>query len=519
MINKKYVSTSIASALLAIACLNFTPGLHAQNTTNADAMYDGFLKAYLVTLDSKEAYFTVSLTDRSEAFQWNQAYEITGVEDAYDRNKAADRQALISSLLNRYIETNFIDQSSTDLSWDGYNDDAAWATIALARGYQITADPLYLELAGNVWNMAYDRGWDSTLGGGIWETSPVSQNPVDSKCTLSNLSFIPSAIILYQATGKAGYLKKAESIYAWDRAHLFNTDTGQANECVHPTYTDDDTNVYNSGLLVNAAAILYRITGTRQYYNDALLATNFQVRNNPIMTPDYVNNGPFGADQFFRGVSNFARWNDLWSDYYPWFNNNDIAAWQERRTDYDITHNDLATLTPATGDISGMETESAMVLQQVSQIADIAEPFYFSGKYELINAQSKLALTVSGGSTEKGAAVVQEPYVGGDDALWTLIPTSGGYYHIKNVKSGQVLNVSGASALDGAEIIQEPAKGLRPGNDQWMPVQNADGTYTFFNLNSQQVLDDFRASTTAGNQFDQYVANGTAGQKFTLISQ
>ena len=64
------------------------------------------------------------------------------------------------------------------------------------------------------------------------------------------------------------------------------------------------------------------------------------------MTPDYVNNGRFDADQFFRGVSNFARWNDLWSDYYPWFDNNDIAAWQERRTDYDITHNDLATLTP-----------------------------------------------------------------------------------------------------------------------------------------------------------------------------
>ena len=174
------------------------------------------------------------------------------------------------------------------------------------------------------------------MGGGIWETSPVSANANDSKCTLSNLSFVPSGIILYQATGNTTYLTESEQIYAWVRSNLFNTSTGQVNECVHPTYTDDDTNVYNSGLLVNAAAYLYRITGNSQYYNDALLAANFQVNLHPIMNVDYPNNGPFGGDQYFRGLSNFARWNNLWSNYSTWFENNGNAAWNNRDTALNI---------------------------------------------------------------------------------------------------------------------------------------------------------------------------------------
>ena len=164
-----------------------------------------------------------------------------------------------------------------------------------------------------------------------------------------------------------------------------------------------------------------------------------------------------------------------------------------------------------------------MVLQQVSQIQDIAQPFTFSGNYEFVNAQSNMALTVSGASTSNGAAIVQEPYTGASSQLWTLTPTSGGYYHIKNVGSGLALNVSGnatASFQEGAATIQWPAQPMGgEDNDEWMPVLNSNGTYTFYNLNSEQVLDNFGASTTAGNKFDQWVANGTAGQNFTLTSR
>ena len=280
MRNQSFTLKSVASALLVAAGICSSPMANAQaSPANADAMYNGFLNAYLVTVDSTHSYFTVSLTNRAEAFQWNSAYEISGVEDAYNRTKDPARQALISSLLNRYIQTNFTNQNSTNLSWDTWNDDSAWAILALSRGYLATGNTTYLTYAENVWNMAYNRGYDTTLGGGIWE----NQNK-PSKCTLSTASFVPSGVILYQATGDSSYLTKAESLYAWNRQYLLDTSDYHVNECVNSDGTvSDSTNTYNSGLMINAAAYLYRMTGTASYYSDAVAMANYQI--NPVHAP------------------------------------------------------------------------------------------------------------------------------------------------------------------------------------------------------------------------------------------
>ena len=52
-----------------------------------------------------------------------------------------------------------------------------------------------------------------------------------------------------------------------------------------------------------------------------------------------------------------------------------------------------------------------------------------------------------------------------------------------------------------------------------MPVLNSDGSYRFFNLNSEQVLDAPGQSTAAGTQFDQGFATGITGQNFNLVQQ
>ncbi len=77
---------------------------------------------------------------------------------------------------------------------------------------------------------------------------------------------------------------------------------------------------------------------------------------------------------------------------------------------------------------------------------------------------------------------------------------------IKNINSGLDLVVNVASTTAGAPIIQHSFGSS--GDDQWAPVQNNDGTYTFYNLLSGQVLDDPNSSTTAGQQYDQWTANG-----------
>ena len=58
-----------------------------------------------------------------------------------------------------------------------------------------------------------------------------------------------------------------------------------------------------------------------------------------------------------------------------------------------------------------------------------------------------------------------------------------------------------------------------PGSDQWKPVQNYDGTYSFYNLNSHQALNDPAASTASGVRYQQAFGNGTAAQEFSLVQR
>jgi len=145
--------------------------------SNADAAYDGFLKAYLITSGAGAPYFCQSLTNRERAFFWQQCYLITTVEDAYDRNPTTARKQLVSDLL-----TKMLAQDLTDWSWDSWNDDVQWGMIACIRGYLITGNTAFRDAAKNNFDMCYNRGWDNTYGGGIWEDQ--NQVPNGGKCGL-----------------------------------------------------------------------------------------------------------------------------------------------------------------------------------------------------------------------------------------------------------------------------------------------------------------------------------------------
>jgi len=134
--------------LAAIASLGIStafagvPAARAQNSANADTVYNGWLNAYLIR-SGGQTYFCNSLTDRSRAFMWGQAYMITGVEDAYEKNHAADRKQLVSDLLNTFIANEITPDPNKNLAWDSWDDDLAWAVIALIRGYQITGNTAF----------------------------------------------------------------------------------------------------------------------------------------------------------------------------------------------------------------------------------------------------------------------------------------------------------------------------------------------------------------------------------------
>jgi predicted alpha-1,6-mannanase (GH76 family) len=528
--------------LAAVAALSIPAVARADQATDAFTAWNA---AFLVQNGTQTYYATTDILDATiRSGTWVGALDIAVAEDRYERtHDPADRQ-LVDDLV-----TTFIAAEGTDWSGDTWDDDLAWMVIAVLRGYQITGDPSFLSVAETNWNTAFNRGWDTTYaGGGVWENlgneTPPSAFNQPSKCCLSNNPLIKMGLVLYEMTGDTTYLSKCEEMYAWVRSHLFDAMTGQVNECIGFTTISDTTgyvqtsdNAYNSGSFLEAADDLYRVTGTMSYYADALLAITHRTSVEPILHNDGQGESQWGY-RFIKGLTQFATYNDTWSPYETWLENNANAAWANRDT-LNVTWNDWTTPTPvpsyanvnqiSSTDVVPLCTSSAAAIWQLIPPWN-APPFL--GSYELKNAAGNLSLDASdaedaggggpeeleGGSSEGGTPVVQASFDGTAGFLWSFVPASGGYYRIQNAGNGLFLSVQGPWAKMGAGVVTTESAPHGQGNDKWLPVANADGTYGFYNLASAMVLDDPGGSTSAGTQFDQWAGNGGPGQAFTLIS-
>ena len=308
----------------------------------AEAVYDAWNAAFLAQVNDK-TFYTTTLHGFSPEGTWVGALDVEFAEDVCLRMRTPAQRQLVNDLV-----TTFLAQNDFDWSHDTWNDDLAWMTLAMLQGYQITGNATFLNKAVSAWNIAYDRGWDAKYGGGgIWENMDnfVHGDGRADKCSLSNNPFITAGVALYQITGDAAYLTKSEAIYAWVRGNLFNTTTGQVNEGVKwpigntaGGFLENSNNVYNSGSFVEAANILFRITGKEQYYQDALLAVNHIVNHIPILH-DGGRYQTQWAYRFVKGLSEFATDNNLWPQYLPWMMNNAQAAWSERDSN-NLTWND-----------------------------------------------------------------------------------------------------------------------------------------------------------------------------------
>lgn len=473
--------------------------------SNADAAYDGFLKAFLVR-SGERTYFTDGLIKRDRAFMWQQAYMITMVCDAYDRTPSTVRKQLITDLLN-----TFLYYETTDLSWDSWNDDVQWAIIALIRGYKITGNIAFRDAAKKNFDMVWARGWDNTYGGGIWED--MNQVPSGGKCGLSNWPMIIPGCLLYEATEDVSYLDKSKQIYAWARTHNWDPETGRVWESDGPTGLHGDDNYYNTGLMVNAAASLYKITRDQLYYNDAIKAADHKVARWSVLNMNKVENGGFGSDQMVRGIAKLTRENPaLVSKYNPWLLRTAIACWTNRRTDYNFTHNVFTKPTSITGELMSMECMSSVTTlmsipeQQVQTIKN--------GTYKVISRQNGYALEAQGNGTTNGTTLDVLDYTGGDNQRWTLADLGSGLYKLNGVGSGRAINVSGNSMADNASIILWNWDDS--GNSKVYLTSSSTGYYTINFVNSGKAVD--LAGSNKGAAVNQMAYNGGNSQQWQFLA-
>jgi predicted alpha-1,6-mannanase (GH76 family) len=462
-------------------------------------------------------YYTDQLlsSGNQRAGTWIAGLDIAVAEDDYQRTHSPADWTLVNNLVTTFLN----DDGTTWTSWDGWNDDIGWMLNATLRGYQITGNTAWLNVAETEWNDAYNRGWTSDGGGGIWE------NDTDySKCALSNDPFVWEGVSLYQITGDGSYLTKAEQIYQWVKNSLVEP-SGQVNGCIaFPNGTGGGTelqgsdNAYDAGGFIEAADALYRATANSGYEADAALTANHFLNDVPIPANNASTNGSERGSAYqywlFKGMADYCTDAGDCARYDGYMLSNAAQAWNERNS-LGVTWNDWTSPTndpnPDAFEMTGMVS----VFENLPSTA--ASPF--TGSYEIKSNASEQSLGVQGDSGANSAPIVQNPDTDDSGASWTFVPESNGYYEIKNARAGQLLNVNNQSGAPGALIVQWPAGGLVPGNDQWLPVQNADGSWSFYNRDSGLALDDTAGSTAAGTQYEQWSPSNNPNQKFTLVSR
>jgi predicted alpha-1,6-mannanase (GH76 family) len=311
--------------VLAVASLSLIIGPEVRAFTAADAntIFASYNNVFYFTNGNKGFYR--STTEGGKTFFWDRAEQMEMILDVYQRTTNRACLTQFTQLFNGFVADHGILWSRNE-----FNDDIMWMVIACARATQLTGNMEFRDAAKSNFDMCYARAWSTNLGGGLWWKI---NNRSKNACVNG-----PAAIasyLLYQIYGDTNYLAKSKEIFEWERATLFNTNSGQVydnigiNGRMHPiAFT------YNEGTFIGAANFLGAT-------NDAKLAADYtkNVLSKDGLMPDY---GQTGDAAGFHGIC--ARWlakfmNDrgLQDSYLKWLQANADAAWKNRRLPENIS--------------------------------------------------------------------------------------------------------------------------------------------------------------------------------------
>jgi ricin-type beta-trefoil lectin protein len=133
-----------------------------------------------------------------------------------------------------------------------------------------------------------------------------------------------------------------------------------------------------------------------------------------------------------------------------------------------------------------------------------------AGYHRLAIGSDQLCADVYGNTSTAGAAIDQWTCNGQANQQFQFVPTSGGYGELRAQNSGDDVTVSGTVTAAGTpDIVQQPVNGSVA--SQWLPVAQSDGSWSFKNSASGLCLDVYGASTSTGQQLDQWACKNAPG--------
>ena len=140
-----------------------------------------------------------------------------------------------------------------------------------------------------------------------------------------------------------------------------------------------------------------------------------------------------------------------------------------------------------------------------------------AGTYQVVNANSGLALDTQNAGAAAGTLVDQATRGSGADQSWQLVPAGSGLYKIRNVAAGRLLGIQNASTAQGQSALIWDDNGTS--DHLWQLIPAAGGTYKIANYNSGLLLGVTNMSTAGGAQVLQWGDNGTSDHLWRLTAR
>lgn len=313
----------------------------------ADGMVQALIKNFWgtnFTGHDDRLYFNYgsNLSDMTTHHYWPQAHAMDVIVDAYMRTQDSQYKNFYPLWWKGTPLFNPAGRPE-DAWWNDFVDDMEWMVLAQIRMFESSGNPKYITKARQMyddwiwtaWGPENEAPW---YGGITWKTDVEK-----SKNACSNG---PAAIIaarLYQFYDHAGfkdgktrqtYLEESLKIYNWLRKNLFDQQTGAIYDNMNrkeginrAVYT------YNSGTFIGAAHELYKITGEKQYLEDATKAADYVI-DHMSKNEGLLSNSTKGDGGLFHGI--FFRY------FVKLINNKDISIQKRKKFHSYLTH--LATV-------------------------------------------------------------------------------------------------------------------------------------------------------------------------------
>jgi 7,8-dihydropterin-6-yl-methyl-4-(beta-D-ribofuranosyl)aminobenzene 5'-phosphate synthase len=184
-----------------------------------------------------------------------------------------------------------------------FYDDNAWLVLGLLDTYEVTQDPKYLARAEETMKFLF-TGARTTPGGGIRQ----KEEPGGTfTCTTAPAAV--GALRLYKITKDSRYLETAKSWYAWltsKHVGVQDPETGlyhQGASLTNGTWqVKKGWRAYQSALPVQAALLLYEITGEQRYRTEAQRVASSCVERWILPSGAFKETGQWGGSDLVEAL-------------------------------------------------------------------------------------------------------------------------------------------------------------------------------------------------------------------------